>query len=201
MITILHRGGVSHDPQKWLRNMCTTPYMDLSKLFYVFLVICQIIFQGTRTCRDDQRSEIYSQFNGPRTEQELPICSCPGQLSETAHNTHNFQTTWKVLELKILQIFVLYITNLWSLKEGISVRLFNNVCMYMYFGVIFYLKNQSVEKVITLFIIPGGKGLFLDLTILTAPISQQCFQCVSCWNLGQSWPEMLIQCNSCFWSR
>ena len=27
MITILHRGGgVSRDPQKWLRNMCTTPY-------------------------------------------------------------------------------------------------------------------------------------------------------------------------------
>ena len=26
MITILHRGGgVSRDPQKWLRNMCTTP--------------------------------------------------------------------------------------------------------------------------------------------------------------------------------
>ena len=86
--------------------------MDLSKLFYVFLAICQILFRGTRTCCDDQRSEIYSEFNGPRTEQELPICSCPGQLSETAHNTHNFQTTWKVLELKILQIFVLYITNL-----------------------------------------------------------------------------------------
>ena len=45
-------------------------------------------------------------------------------------------------------------------------------------------KNQSVEKVITLFIIPGGKGLFLDLTILTAPISQQCFQCVSCLKFG-----------------
>ena len=30
MITILHRGGgggrVSRDPQKWLRNMCTTPH-------------------------------------------------------------------------------------------------------------------------------------------------------------------------------
>ena len=56
--------------------------------------------------------------------------------------------------------------------------------MYMYFGVIFYLKNQSVEKVITLIIIHGGKGLFLDLTVLTAPISQQCFQCVSCLKFG-----------------
>ena len=56
------------------------------------------------------------------------------------------------------------------------------VCMY--FGVIFYLKNQSVEKVITLIIIHGGKGLFLDLTVLTAPISQQCFQCVSCLKFG-----------------
>ena len=54
----------------------------------------------------------------------------------------------------------------------------------MYFGVIFYLKNQSVEKVITLIIIHGGKGLFLDLTVLTAPISQQCFQCVSCLKFG-----------------
>ena len=28
MITILHRGGgVSRDPRKWLRNMCTTPKM------------------------------------------------------------------------------------------------------------------------------------------------------------------------------
>ena len=28
MIIILHRGGgVSWDPQKWLRNICTTPYM------------------------------------------------------------------------------------------------------------------------------------------------------------------------------
>ena len=28
MITILHRGGgVFRDPQKWLRNMCTTPYL------------------------------------------------------------------------------------------------------------------------------------------------------------------------------
>ena len=30
MITILQRGGgVSRDPQKWLRNMCTTPYLVL----------------------------------------------------------------------------------------------------------------------------------------------------------------------------
>ena len=26
MIAILDGGGVSQDPQKWLRNMCTTPY-------------------------------------------------------------------------------------------------------------------------------------------------------------------------------
>ena len=27
MITILNRGGLSRDPQKWLRNMCTTAYV------------------------------------------------------------------------------------------------------------------------------------------------------------------------------
>ena len=29
MITILHGGGVSRDPQKWLRNMCTTPKREI----------------------------------------------------------------------------------------------------------------------------------------------------------------------------
>ena len=28
MITILHGGGVSRDPKKWLRNMCTTPMLQ-----------------------------------------------------------------------------------------------------------------------------------------------------------------------------
>ena len=33
MITILHGGGrVSRDPQKWLRNMCTTPYHHIPGL-------------------------------------------------------------------------------------------------------------------------------------------------------------------------
>ena len=35
MITILHReGGVSRDPQKWLRNMCTTPYRKRFSCFH-----------------------------------------------------------------------------------------------------------------------------------------------------------------------
>ena len=34
MITILHRGeGVSQDPQKWLRNMCTTPNYQRTSMF------------------------------------------------------------------------------------------------------------------------------------------------------------------------
>ena len=60
------------------------------------------------------------------------------------------------------------------------------VCMY--FVIIFYLKNQSVEKVITLIIIHKGKGMFLELTVLAAPISQQCFQCVSCLKFGSKLP-------------
>ena len=34
MITILHGGGVSRDPQKWLRNMCTTPNGDEDNQWY-----------------------------------------------------------------------------------------------------------------------------------------------------------------------
>ena len=48
MITVLHRGGmpkwlqyyigggVSRDPQKWLRNMCTTPYDKLFRHFFLW---------------------------------------------------------------------------------------------------------------------------------------------------------------------
>ena len=33
-----------------------------------------------------------------------------------------------------------------------------------------------------------GKGVFLELIVLTAPISQQCFQCVSCLKFGSKLP-------------
>ena len=34
MITILHGGGFSRDPQKWLRNLCTTPRMNTMKMIW-----------------------------------------------------------------------------------------------------------------------------------------------------------------------
>ena len=49
MITILHRGGgVSLDPQKWLRNMCTTPYQKLSSVSCGHIVDEQLLLSAVQ---------------------------------------------------------------------------------------------------------------------------------------------------------